>query len=161
MLLMALLRRAPREVYRVFSESDFLAGADADEQWEPVATDAGARRRAHRIALVATLAGAVAAVGTVLALHRPPSQAPGRSIAPPVADEARRVRPGSASEAARVSEDPLATRRAVGRSRARTLTATSSAGRSSAAGMPTAGATAVAVTGSSPQLERAEFGFER
>jgi len=57
MLLMALLRRAPREVYRVFSESDFLAGGGEDEQWQPVATDAGAPRRRRRIAVAAMLAG--------------------------------------------------------------------------------------------------------
>jgi hypothetical protein len=159
--LMALLRRAPREVYRVFSESDFLAGGDADEQWQPVATDAGARRRPRRIAVTAMLAGAVAAVGAVLVLHRPPSQAPGRSIAPPVPGEARPAFPRSASGVARVSEDPRAMRLAVGAARARTLAATSSAGRSSAAGMPAPPVSAVAVAGSSAQLERAEFGFER
>jgi hypothetical protein len=160
MLLMALLRRAPREVYRVFSESDFLAGGDEDVQWQQVATDAGARRRPRRMAVAAMLAGAIAAVAVVLPLHRPPSQAPGRSIAPPAPGEARPASPGSASGAARVSEDPRAMRHEVGPARARTLAPTSSAG-SSAAGTPAPPVTAVAVAGGSAQLERAEFGFER
>jgi hypothetical protein len=161
MLLMALLRRAPREVYRVFSESDFLAGGSEDEQWQPVATDAGARRRPRRIAVAAMLAGALAAVAVVLVLHRPPAQAPARSIAPPAPGQVRRALPGSANGAARVSEDPRAMRRAVGPARARTRIPTSSAGRSSAAGISASPVSAVAVAGSSTQLERAEFGFER
>jgi hypothetical protein len=155
---MALLRRAPREVYRVFSESDFLAGADADEQLQPVAADAGLERRPHRMAAGAMLAAAVAAVGAVLVLHRPPSQAPARSIAPPAPGEARPARPGSASEVAHDSGDPRPMRRAVVPTRARTLTAMS-AGRSSAMGVPAS--TPGAGAGSSPQLAPAEFGFER
>jgi hypothetical protein len=155
---MALLRRAPREVYRVFSESDFLAGADADEQWQPVARDADLERRPHRMAVGAMLAGAVAAVGAVLVLHRPPAHAPARSIAPSAPGEVRPARPGSASEVARASEQPRAMRRVVEQVRARTLTAMSAA-RSSAMGVPAP--TPVAGAGSSPQLAAAEFGFER
>jgi hypothetical protein len=161
MLLMALLRRAPREVYRVFSESDFLAGADADEQWQPVAADAGGGRRPHRFAVAAMLAGALAGVAAVLALHRSPAQAPRRSIATPAAGEARPARPGAGKEIASASEDPRAMPRAFGPARTRTVMTRSRAGKSSASGTPAPAAAAVAAAASSPQLERAEFGFER
>jgi hypothetical protein len=156
---MALLRRAPREVYRVFSESDFLAGADADEQWQPDATDVAAGRRPRRMAVAAMLVGAMAAVSAVLVLHPPPSQAPGRSLGPPAPGGARPARPGSASEDTHASEGSRATRRAVAPMRARTTTALSSAGRLPAAEVPAP--TPVAGAASSPELEPAEFGFER
>jgi hypothetical protein len=157
---MALLRRAPREVYRVFSESDFLAGGDGDEQWQPVATDAGAPRGLHRIAAGAMLAGAVAAVGAELVLHGTPSRATVRPFAPPAMAGAR-PRLGSAGEVARVSGNRHAMRRAVEPRRGRTVTAMSSAGRSPAVGVPAPAVNAVAGNGSSSRLEPAEFSFER
>lgn len=158
---MALLRRAPREVYRVFSESDFLAGGDAAEPWQPVATDIGAGRRPHRIAVAAMLAGAAAAVGMVLVLHRPPSRAPVSSIAPSTRAEPRPARLGSASEVARVSKDARAMRRVVEPIRSRTVTAMTSAARSPAAGVHPPAVTPVVGVGNSPRLQPAEFGFER
>lgn len=162
---MALLRRAPREVYRVFSESDFLAGGAADEQWEPVTSETVGRRRLHRMGGAAMLAGAVAAVGAVLVLRRPQPQAPVRSIvsrpSPVSVGEARAARAGSASDAARVSEHVRSTRRAVATARGRTATATSSRGHSSGGSMPAPAVNPVAGAVSSAQLERAEFGFER
>ena len=65
---MAFGRRAPREVYRVFSEDDFLDGAGSTEPLEPVASEAGAPRLT-RIAGVATLVGALAVVLGLLLIN--------------------------------------------------------------------------------------------
>jgi hypothetical protein len=160
---MALLRRAPREVYRVFDESDFLAGGAPGEEWEPVSTEAGGSRRFHRIAGAAMFAGAVAAMGAVLVLHRPASHTPGRSIATPASvHHARGARPGSPSYAAGVPEGSRATGRAVAPPRAwRTLTAAWSVAKSFVGTVPAPPVDSVAGAEGSPQLERAEFGFER
>jgi hypothetical protein len=62
---MMLLRREPREVYRVYSEDEFFECAAADEP--SVATATGAERR-HRAAGVTMLLAAVGAVGGLIAI---------------------------------------------------------------------------------------------
>ena len=79
---MTLLRRAPREIYRVYSEEEYLDGAGTELIGglgegpidgslllpEPECRD-GARRRLHRAAGIALLAAAVGAVICVIALN--------------------------------------------------------------------------------------------
>jgi len=62
---MTLLRRAPREVYRVYAEDEFFAGTGIDESWEPNAS--AADRRMQRIAGATMLVAAVGAVGGLIA----------------------------------------------------------------------------------------------
>jgi hypothetical protein len=74
-----MLRREPREVYRVFSEEDFLAGADADTPTEPHDAASPEPRR-KRIAVVGIVLGGLAAVALLLAAagspHRVAATAP-------------------------------------------------------------------------------------
>jgi hypothetical protein len=63
---MTLLRRAPREVYRVYAEDDFFAGPALDEGFDR--RNAGADRRLPRLAGGAMLLAAVGAVGGLLAI---------------------------------------------------------------------------------------------
>ncbi|HEX5852455.1 MAG TPA: hypothetical protein VFY36_05130 [Solirubrobacteraceae bacterium] len=63
-------RRAPREVYRLYSEDEFLAGAT----WEPDVEEAGTARvptdlRRRRVLSAAILLGAASAVGALIALN--------------------------------------------------------------------------------------------
>jgi hypothetical protein len=64
-----LLRRAPREVYRLYDEEAFVAGADQEERRESTATPPGGRRL-RRIAGTTTLLAAMGATGGVIALSR-------------------------------------------------------------------------------------------
>jgi len=63
------LRRAPREVYRIYGEREYLAGAGCESQ--PELAHAPERRR-RRIASVALLLGALGAFGGVVALNTLP-----------------------------------------------------------------------------------------
>ncbi len=65
---MTLPRRAPREVYRVYDEDEFLAAAGHEQAWEAPAATAGAGR-ARRLVSAAMLFGAVGAVGGLIALN--------------------------------------------------------------------------------------------
>jgi hypothetical protein len=67
---MTLPGRAPREVYRVYTEAEFFATAVADaELFEPVGgASISAERRRRRLAGVAALAGAMGTVGGVVAV---------------------------------------------------------------------------------------------
>lgn len=74
---MMLLRRAPREVYRVYSEAEFLADPLCDERMRKV--DATARvRRLNRIAGATVLVAAAGAVGALIAWTSTPSIAGSR-----------------------------------------------------------------------------------
>jgi hypothetical protein len=74
-----LLRRRPREVYRVYSEEEYLNDAGPDlaplgeelppASVQPVSQGAGAHRRRHRVAGMAMLAGAVGIVGGVVVMN--------------------------------------------------------------------------------------------
>jgi hypothetical protein len=66
---MTLLRRTPREVYRLFDEDEFFAGADRVERRERAITPPGGRRL-RRIAGTTTLLAAMGATGGVIALNR-------------------------------------------------------------------------------------------
>jgi hypothetical protein len=73
---MPLLRRAPREVYRVFSEDDFLDGAGSTEPFKPVANEIG-EPRLRRIAGVAMLAGVLVVVLGLLVINGLPARTRG------------------------------------------------------------------------------------
>jgi hypothetical protein len=70
---MTLLRRAPREVYRVYSEAEFFDGAAGMELFTPASGSGAGERRLRRLAGAALLAGAVGTMGgaVVLAGSRP------------------------------------------------------------------------------------------
>lgn len=74
---MTLLRRAPREVYRVYSEAEFLANPLCDERMWRVDATAGVRRL-NRIAGATVLVAAVGAVGALIAWTSTPSIAGSR-----------------------------------------------------------------------------------
>jgi hypothetical protein len=63
---MTLLRRAHREVYRVYSEDEFFACADHDERSEPAG--AVGERRLQRVAGLTVLLAATGAVGGLIAI---------------------------------------------------------------------------------------------
>jgi hypothetical protein len=91
---MTLLRRAPREVYRVYGEQEFLEGADHAEALPPLAracedrranarsaAPGGGGRHLRRVTGTALLVGAVGAVGAVTAASGLLSgRGPGRRI---------------------------------------------------------------------------------
>jgi hypothetical protein len=64
---LALPRRAPREVYRVYTEDEYLRGVDGGLP-DIAGLPANARNRLRRIASAALLVGVCGAVGGVLAL---------------------------------------------------------------------------------------------
>src|SRR5580692_272813 len=70
---MTLLRRAPREVYRVYSEAEFFDGPADTELFTPTHASGAGERRLRRLAGAAMLAGAVGTMGgaVVLAGSRP------------------------------------------------------------------------------------------
>lgn len=158
---MALFRRAPRGVYRVFSEEDFLAhGSAAEELVEPVAPRRGAHTRLHRIAAVAMVAGAAAVLGGGLFLHPPvhpqatdrPRDLPARQAPEaPLYGASHRAGERQASVALphRLSRG-LDLRPAVASARPRIATTLPPSSASSPQGGP-----------ESPQPEGAEFRFER
>jgi len=60
------LRRAPREVYRLYDEEAFFAGADQEERRKSATTPPGGRRL-RRIAGTTTLLAAMGATGGLIA----------------------------------------------------------------------------------------------
>jgi hypothetical protein len=67
---MTLLRRAPREVYRLYGEEEFLACAGGGEE-RAAATAVVVARRLHRVAGATALLAATGAVGGLLAIAGP------------------------------------------------------------------------------------------
>ena len=66
---MTRLRRRPRAVYRVYSEEEYLAGADALTVWDgPLSDEPKRGRRLQRIAGTAALTGAVGTVAGIVGL---------------------------------------------------------------------------------------------
>jgi hypothetical protein len=79
---MAILRRAPREVYRVYGEAEYLAGADALGEWHKP----GSRRppQGHplrRLGVAGALTGALGALGGVIVLAGIGVRSPNRLLA--------------------------------------------------------------------------------
>jgi len=173
-------RRAPREVYRLYGEHEYLAGAGHELHTSQARTRAGENRRL-RVASVATLLGAVGAFGGAIALNMPPGST-GRRL--PRRSAMRRltahtmtsvVRPRVSAPTHSASDQPRpgdAARRVYkphGESHARvTHLKRSSSESSSPAASPTLLAIAVTPTrqslpsAASPRYSaRTEFGFER
>ena len=65
---MTLLRRRPREIYRVYSEEEYLGGAESELSVVPESASAG-ERRLQRVVGVAVLVGVTGMVGAVVALN--------------------------------------------------------------------------------------------
>ncbi len=66
---MAILRRTPRAVYRVYSQDDYLAGSDQLNSWDPLPGAGVSRERMlRRLAGAAVLTGAVGAAAGVIVL---------------------------------------------------------------------------------------------
>jgi hypothetical protein len=121
---MTLLRRAPREVYRVYSEEEFfavgedalLAGSAASAGLSEPAVSVGAGdRRLRRLAGAAALAGAVGAVGATLAVtdSRPAGGAASRTVTdtdPLLSARARVSTSAVASARPRAGRSPLPVR---------------------------------------------------
>jgi hypothetical protein len=90
---MSILRRRPREVYRVYTEDEYLDGAGSEPatvEQSPVAAEPGRKlmgeSRLRRAAGMAMLAGAVGAVGGVVVAnssraHRGAGRRPGSLVA--------------------------------------------------------------------------------
>jgi hypothetical protein len=83
---MTLLRRAPREVYRVYDEEEFLAGEAWIECPQSACPDTeerdGGGARARHLAVAAMLCGAVGAVGAVIVISSlPPANGSRRVVA--------------------------------------------------------------------------------
>jgi hypothetical protein len=69
---MTLLRRAPREVYRLYDEQEFFGQAAGEEPFQVAAPQAGVRWL-HRVAGATVLLAVTGAVGGVVAGAGPPS----------------------------------------------------------------------------------------
>lgn len=106
-------RRAPREVYRVYTENDYLEGVDGP-LLEPV-FPADAQHRLRRVAGAAMLVGAFGAVGGVLALNSP---SPSGSTARRRGGSVRAVRGQLVAATRSRARPPAAHMRAAVRSRA-------------------------------------------
>jgi hypothetical protein len=158
---MALPRRAPREVYKLFSESDFIAGAETGEVFAPDTTRGDSGRRVRRIAGPATLVGVLAAVVAMLLTHPPLAPAP-RPLIPRagVGGDARIGQPGS-QRVTLPAPAPVRERGPSFSARRRTVAAekplATSAAMSRQAGEGAPGRSQDALSPS----ENAEFGFER
>jgi hypothetical protein len=76
---MMLLRRAPREVYRVYGEDEFFAYTGGEERFEVGVPRIG-ERRLHRLAGVTMLLAATGAVGGLIAIASLSSVGDGRRV---------------------------------------------------------------------------------
>ncbi len=185
---MTLLRRAPREVYRVYDEEQFLAGVDredprgtataqeADPHVRPTAPRSGASpRRTMRVALLAACLGV--GVG-LLAMSRPQSGSGGGSRPSPSGGAVvsstvgAHVSAGRPLPAGRPAPASLSRGRAPARGQWHSLHRAGThrwppprAHRPTGAGVtttPAAAARLVASAGPGPKnAEKLEFGFER
>jgi hypothetical protein len=90
---MTLLRRTPREVYRVYSETEFFDGTVGVELFTPATALSTRERRLRRLAGAAVLAGAVGTMGgaVVLAGSRP-ARGSGRGVGNGAAQALARAR---------------------------------------------------------------------
>jgi hypothetical protein len=135
---MTLLRRAPREVYHVYAEQEFLADTRCDEPLHTVGAAAGVQRL-HRIAGATALVAAAGAVGGLIALtglqsltggrrrerQRPPAAVTALSASTSATrpsvwrEHPRRGRPGRVSVGHHAQPRLARVRRAAVRARAR------------------------------------------
>jgi hypothetical protein len=149
-----MLRREPREVYRVFSEEDFLAGADVDTPTEPHDAASPEPRR-KRIAVVGIVLGGLAAVALLLAGAGSPHRVV--ATAPSDAGEAHMRSAGGAPLSAGVARRRPARRQpGARRERRATRPAASAASLAAPSGGVEQGSSVVAAA-----VDGREFGFER
>ncbi len=175
-----LLRRAPREVYRVYREEDFLTHAVAEEDTAPIpavrtlrrnarkAGSPGSERRLVRNVAAAVLVGAVVATVVLIATARPrPARAPRRARTASARPILRRL-PARASAPA--VAPPGTRRRPVARSRAVARRGRLAVRPTARAPRPSTPASPPATGASAPELPvraiptapvHREFGFER
>jgi hypothetical protein len=73
---MSLARRAPREVYRVYGEREYLAGVECETPLPPDNAERVTERRAARLASVALLLGAAGALTGLTILDSIPHRRP-------------------------------------------------------------------------------------
>lgn len=79
---MAILRRTPREVYRVYREAEYLAGADEFGEWHTSrSTRAPQQRPLLRLGAAGALSAALGAFGAVLVFAGIGVRSPGRRVA--------------------------------------------------------------------------------
>jgi hypothetical protein len=91
--MVTMLRRAPREVYRVYDEEEFLADAPYDERADASHVGAG-EPRLKRLATVTLLLAAVGALGGLVVLAGASSVARGRRRGARTSAAAARLVPG-------------------------------------------------------------------
>ena len=91
--MVTMLRRAPREVYRVYGEEEFFADAPYDERADASHLGAG-ERRLKRLATVTLLLAAVGALGGLVVLAGVSSVTRGRRRGARTAAAAARLVPG-------------------------------------------------------------------
>jgi hypothetical protein len=127
---MAILRRTSREVYRVYSEAEYLAGADEFGEWHRSQSSGGPRERPlRRLGAVAALTGALGALGGVIVFAgigvrtsardlaaNGTSAKRGELLSPRRLHATPRARGDRARSAARMRRVPARARRAGGRS---------------------------------------------
>jgi hypothetical protein len=177
---MTLLRRTPREVYRVYGEEEFWANAErellaADE--ELATPHSGGRSALRRIVASGALLTALGAFGAVVALTRFPTasrDAPGRSSKALVATGSLASSPAAQTHIWQSRQPPSVGAHTAGR--ARTADASRRASSQPATAIPPAEddttvsvqvsddvrPRAVAAVSESPaSREQSEFGFER
>ncbi len=183
---MAILRRTSREVYRVYSEAEYLAGADEFGEWHTLRS----RRAPHehplrRLGAAGALTAALGALGGLIVFAGIGVRSPNRRVAvnrTPVKGGVL-LRPGEvegvayedrdrARRTARMRHGRVAERRGAGRSRPRAGSASSRRAAGKARGvsaepvvvMPAVAydATRVDPGGGAPRSPtQSEFGFER
>ncbi len=183
---MSLLRREPREVYRVYDEGEFLAGSDR-ESGTPAAqpreaarqvqsSGLGSRYRAanlRRVAAATLLAGAVGGLCGLIALSslRPASRTGRRPAAAelvPVGSPSTRARSGASGsmQSSRGPGSPGAEARSAhgdlsGAARVRWASASGAVGMlADAVHAVDAAAPAASVSTDPRTVEQTEFGFE-
>jgi hypothetical protein len=90
---MTLLRRGPREIYRVYGEAEFFDGAADIELFMPTSVSGGGDLRLRRLAGAALLAGAVGTMcGAVVLTSSRPARGSGRRVGNGAAQALARVR---------------------------------------------------------------------
>jgi hypothetical protein len=170
-----LLRRHPRELYRVYAEEEFFAGARTGEGLSGELTPPQLEdRRRRRLAGAVLLAGAVGTVGGVVVINREPRARDG-ARRPGLGSQAASTRPRRAArtlgeEITRPLSHSLAPARrrrpgptdpAARRMLADSVTADAVDGRTTVVRAPTGVRSSAVSSAGPPRSPGAEFGFER
>jgi hypothetical protein len=104
---MAILRRTPRAVYRVYSQDDYLAGADQLDSRDPSPVAGVSRERLlRRLAGAAVLTGAVGATAGVIVLAGIRERSTDRQVAVNRLPRSQAVPPPAASNSSIRADRP-------------------------------------------------------